>query len=156
MRPIYGDAYFVLTADEGERLFRLERTPLPFPTLEEAERVFEALLAAVRGASPHGYALLADVRLGPGRNDEGFERILDRYRDPLFEGFLRCAMLLRTQAGIMQSQRLSRAKAVLVEVFQEEADALGYLRTGVRPPKRPSDRPKASVLHPRRGQEKAW
>ena len=130
MRLVDRGEYFVVTADDAARIMRFERTPAAFASLEAAEQTFERLLQLVKSTDLEGYGLLVDSRNGPGRNDEAFESLLARYRDPLFAPFTRCAMLLRTQAGIMQSQRLSRAHEVHVRVFQEEALAMYYLKQG--------------------------
>jgi hypothetical protein len=130
MRVVDRGEYFIVTSDDAARIVRFERTAAPFASLEVAERVFEHLLRLVKGTDLQGYALLVDSRNGPGRNDDAFERLLARYRDALFAPFTRCAMLLRTQAGIMQSNRLAREHAVKVEVFQDEGLAVQYLREG--------------------------
>jgi hypothetical protein len=128
MRLVDQGEYFVVTSDDAARIVRFERTPLPFASLEVAEEVFERLLRRVKEADLHDYALLVDSRSGPGRNDDAFERLLGRYRDALFAPFSRVAMLLRTQAGIMQSHRLAREFTVEVQIFQDEALAVQYLR----------------------------
>jgi hypothetical protein len=130
MRLIDRGEYFVVTADDAAGVMRFERTAVAFPSLEAVEETFERLLRLVQASDLGGFALLVDSRAAPGRNDEAFERILARYRDALFTPFTRCAMLLRTHAGIMQSQRLSREHKVHVQVFQDEALALHYLREG--------------------------
>jgi hypothetical protein len=130
MRLVDRGEFFVVTADDAARIARFERTPVAFPSLEVAEQTFEQLLRLVKRTDLAGFALLVDSRGGPGRNDDAFERLLARYRDALFAPFTRCAMLLRTQAGIMQSQRLSRDHSVKVQVFQDEGLAVHYLREG--------------------------
>jgi hypothetical protein len=130
MRLVDRGEYFVVTADDAARIVRFERTPLQFASLEVAEQVFERLLRLVKATDLQGYALLVDSRSGPGRNDEAFERLLGRYRDALFAPFTRCAMLLRTATGIMQSQRLAKGHTVKVQAFQDEALAVQYLREG--------------------------
>ena len=132
MRLVDRSDYFIVTADDHARVVRYERTPQPFTELAQAEATFERMLELVGRENLEGYALLVDSRNGPGRNDPAFESLLARYRDRLFAPFTRCAMLLRTQVGIMQSQRLSREHTVMVETFQDEAAALLYLRTGRR------------------------
>jgi hypothetical protein len=130
MRLVDRSDYFVITADDPARIVRFERTPEPFRELAAAEETFERMLRLVQREDLHGYGLLVDSRNGPGRNDPEFEGLLARYRDRLFAPFARRAMLLRTQAGLMQSQRLGREHDVHVQLFQDEAQALVYLRTG--------------------------
>jgi hypothetical protein len=129
MRLVDRNEYFVITADDQARIVRFERTPLPFASLEAAQEAYERMLRLVQRERLSGQALLVDSRNGPGRNDQGFEQLLARYRDRLFAPFTRCAMLLRTQAGLMQSQRLARAHEVHVQLFQDEAEAVLYLRS---------------------------
>jgi hypothetical protein len=132
MRLVDRSDYFIITADEKARIVRFERTPQAFSELAEAEQSFERMLKLVQSERLEDYALLVDSRNGPGRNDPAFESLLARYRDRLFAPFTRRAMLLRTQAGLMQSQRLAREHHVHVELFQDEGQALVYLRTGKR------------------------
>jgi hypothetical protein len=75
-----------------------------------------------------GYSVLLDSRAAPGRNDPGFEQVVARYRETLFEPFERRALLVRSQAGLMHIQRLSREHIGPVATFADEQDALDYLR----------------------------
>ncbi|MGZ3426417.1 MAG: hypothetical protein ACXVCV_07200, partial [Polyangia bacterium] len=81
----------------------------------------------VRGAGVR--RILLDLRSGPpGRNDEAFESASGVWRRQLAKECDRFAVLVRTVAGKLQSQRLARDEGrVASNVFMDEAEALAFL-----------------------------
>jgi len=126
MSDIYSDDYYHVRIDHG--VLRLERTPTPYPSMEAMHAANRALAAAVRKAGVR--RLLLDLRKGPpGRNDEAFEHASGVWRKKLSTEVDRVAIVVRTVAGKLQSQRLAREEGRRpVNVFMDEAEALAYLK----------------------------
>lgn len=127
----YRDDYYILRIDHdhsGLGVLRLERTATPYATLEAMDAGNRALAAAVRGAGVR--RVLLDLRHGPpGRNDEAFEAASGVWRKQLAQECDRVAVLVRTVAGKLQSQRLARGEGRQpTNVFMDEPEALEYLR----------------------------
>lgn len=131
MRTLYEDAYFHVAVSDADRLVRFARTGESFASIEVASRAFDTLIAAIETQPVAGYALLVDARAAIGRNDTDFESMMAGKRARLFGAFGKRAILLRTVAGVLQSQRLERESggAFHVETFTDEAKALAYLRS---------------------------
>jgi hypothetical protein len=125
MPELFRDAYYLAALDEPRGLVRLERSPAPFPSLDEMERSFVAIEPIL--ARQAGRKLLLDLRRGPpGRNDDDFEQVVERWRRKLV-GFTRTAVLVRSVAGKLQVQRLAREEGRPANVFQDEVEALRFL-----------------------------
>jgi hypothetical protein len=126
MSDLYSDDYYRVTVDGG--ILRLTRKATPYATMEAMHAANRALAEAVRSAGVR--RILLDLRGGPpGRNDAEFEQASGVWRKQLAESAERVAILLRTVAGKLQSQRLARGEGRTPDnVFLEEADALAYLR----------------------------
>jgi hypothetical protein len=72
--------------------------------------------------------LLVDVREAPPRNDPAFEREVTKVIGAIISKFAGHAVLVKTAVGVLQVQRLERARqADAAAVFQNEADAFKYL-----------------------------
>ncbi len=125
MTELYRDDFYAVRVDHG--ILRLERTATPYPTLEVMEAANRELAVAVRGAGLR--LILLDLRKGPpGRNDEAFEHASAAWRKQLAAGCERAAVLVRTVAGKLQSQRLARDEGrTPTNVFMDEAEALAFL-----------------------------
>jgi hypothetical protein len=124
---LYESRYGRLELDESRQLVRYTRSATPFDSIDDAVSTFRALIAASRDLGRSGYALLSDVRLAAGRNDPEFERAVQSLRVELFSAYQRRATLVRTMVGKLQIQRLNHEAHTTVEVFDDEAAALGYL-----------------------------
>ncbi|HEX8951040.1 MAG TPA: hypothetical protein VF997_05365 [Polyangia bacterium] len=125
MSNLFADDYYAVRIDHG--ILRLERTPTAYPTLEAMHAANRALAAAVREAGVK--RILLDLRRGPpGRNDSEFEQASSVWRKQLDAGAERVAILMRTVAGKLQSQRLARSEGRAPRnVFLDEKEALAYL-----------------------------
>ncbi|MGZ3405151.1 MAG: hypothetical protein ACXVDD_29960 [Polyangia bacterium] len=125
MSELYRDDYYSVRVDHG--ILRLERTPTAYPTLAAMDQANRGLAVAVRGAGVR--RILLDLRSGPpGRNDEAFESASGVWRRQLAKECDRFAVLVRTVAGKLQSQRLARDEGrVASNVFMDEAEALAFL-----------------------------
>jgi hypothetical protein len=123
MTAAFGDDYFqVILGDD--RIVRVVRSAQRFPSVAEFARVNREVVAAARKTGAG--RLLLDLRQGPaGRNDEEFEAEGERFRRELAR-FERFAVLVRTVAGKLQIQRMSKGTTA---VFQDEAEALRHLAT---------------------------
>lgn len=127
MRVLYESKYARLEVDAAKRLVRYTRSAEPFGSLDDAQAMFRALATAHVGVPRAELALLSDIRLAPGRNDEAFEGAVAEHRRELFGGFRRRATLVKTMAGKLQVKRLSGTSILATEVFDDEEAALGYL-----------------------------
>jgi hypothetical protein len=125
LRRVFENPYYTVSLDETGSFARLDRTAQPFPAIDDVTRANGELVAAVLAITGLN-RLLVDLRNGPpGRNDPAFERATESIRQQL-ERIERVAILVRTAAGKLQAQRLSRTGARL-QVFRDEREALEYL-----------------------------
>jgi hypothetical protein len=126
MNELYRDEYYVVRADAG--ILRLERTATPYPTMPAMHASNLGLAGALRKTTTR--RVLLDLRKGPpGRNDATFESESAPWRIQLAKECDRVAVLVRSVAGKLQAQRLSRdeQRGGNAQVFMSEAEALAYL-----------------------------
>lgn len=123
---VYRDDYYVVRVEPG--LLRLERTATAYPTMAAMHESNLGLAAALRSSGLR--RVLLDLRKGPpGRNDATFESESAPWRIQLARECERVAILVRSVAGKLQAQRLSRdeKRDGVANVFMSEAEALAYL-----------------------------
>jgi len=78
-----------------------------------------------------GLDLLVDARRAPGRNDELFERVQAEYRERLFGGFRRVAVVMASVAGRLQVERYRREQELGPMILcSDREDALRWFREG--------------------------
>lgn len=127
------NAYFVVTVDDPAQLITITRTAVPFSSAQEAMTEWEAVNAALDRAGRKERSLLADLRLGPARNDPDFEKAMRKVVARLHNGFRRNAVLVRMAAGLLQIRRHAREDGIDRLVTDSEEAALAYLREGGPP-----------------------
>ncbi len=126
MEQLLRGRHFHVDLDAGARLVRATRTAQPFATLDEMQRAHKELLRLVAPFADH--ALLLDVRLAPARHDPEYETGLASLRRQITERFPRVAILVKSAVGGLHARRLARADGVTMRIFQDEQQALDYLR----------------------------
>lgn len=72
--------------------------------------------------------LLCDMRLGPPRNDEAFERAMAPFRKRMQAGFRRVAILVASPIGRLHVQRLAANDGIALAAFVDPAEAEAHLK----------------------------
>jgi len=124
---VFRNDHFTVLVDERMRIVRTTRRYKPFTSLEEVERAFKELAAALDRLGRERYALLADIRAAPGRNDPQFEAALQRLRPTWISGFRKVGVLVRSSVGLLQIQRYARQDGIPRRVSNDEDELLKYL-----------------------------
>lgn len=124
---VWQDAYMRLEIDHERRLVRQTRSAQVYEDIALMEQSFEAMNAQLFGLDRGAYGLLQDVRAVRGRNDPRFEDAIKRARTRMTAGFRRVAVLVATQVGLMQVQRLELSSPSPAHAFVDEAEALRWL-----------------------------
>ena len=127
MATLYESKFARLEIDEARRVVRYVRSAEAFANIDDANQMFREIIAASARINRRDLALLSDVRLAPGRNDDAFESAVASFRSDLFRGFRKRAALVRTMAGMLQVRRLNGTSETSVDVFDDEASALAFL-----------------------------
>ncbi|WNG55367.1 hypothetical protein F0U59_11685 [Archangium gephyra] len=130
VRQVYQDEYFTVLVDDRTDIVRTVRSEKPLEALEELDGIFARLGAALDALGRSKYALLADLRATPGRNDPQFEAVMVRLRPLWIGGFRRVGVLVRSTVGMMQIQRHARHDGVERLISKSEDELLKYLVQG--------------------------
>ncbi len=112
---------------ELDGICRIARTANGFSDTGACVRAHELVADVVRELPPRGGAVF-DVRLAPPRNDPEFETVVLNLNARMFRPFAKVAFLVRSAAGKLHVRRLTSKVAAAVEVFEDEAAALAWLR----------------------------
>jgi hypothetical protein len=126
-KQIFRDDYFTALADERLGIVRTIRSDKPFASMRELEVSFAGLIKALDDLGRARYALLADIRAAPGRNDPQFEEALQRVRLRWISGFRKVGVLVQSAVGLLQVKRYARQDGVKRLVTNDEDELLEYL-----------------------------
>jgi len=99
----------------------------PFASVEELEAVFADFANALDRLDRPRYALVADIRAAPGRNDPVFEPVMQRLAPRWFGGFRKVGVLVKNTVGMLQSQRYARKDGISRLTSNDEAEMFRYL-----------------------------
>lgn len=130
---LFRDEYTSVLGDPDGLVVRIVRTSIPHPTPEILEESYLQASRAMDRYGRRGRGLLVDVRNAIGRNEPAFDEALRRARARNDAGFARIAVLLRSQAGMLQLMRLSEEDGTVRLITMSEEAALAYLRHGKVP-----------------------
>lgn len=124
--PQYRSAYHIIDQVGRPGVFRMTRTNAPYSTVGLAEAEFEALSSWFDGLDIVE-ALLIDLRLATGRNDDAFETAIRPRRRTLFRRFAHLGFLCTSWTGRLQIERHGREDRIGLRVFLDEDEALAWL-----------------------------
>jgi hypothetical protein len=126
MRTVYQSTHFTVTHDPTSDVLYIQRSAHPYGGLDEIPRVFAELMAALRPLSSK--PALSDLREARGNNDPAWEATVRPLVQRLYGMFPALAVLVKTAAGKLHTQRLARERGASGDnVFTDEAEALAYL-----------------------------
>jgi hypothetical protein len=128
MSKVYADAYHHAEQLAGTSVILVRRSAVPFSSAEDIDRYFGALNDALDRIDKPRHELLVDIRAVAGRNDSEFELTFGPHRARLEREFRRVAVLVSSPAGRLQVQRHALQDRLGVRAFQDEAEALDWLR----------------------------
>jgi hypothetical protein len=134
--------YFIVYAEGAGFAIRVKRTGLDYPDMSTMERDMDSVVAVLDRLGRDRKGICIDWREGPMRNDRPFEDMIRRMMPRLVRGFRAVSVIVRSAVGALQAKRHFREAGFVGEVFQDEAEALDYLRvTGAVAPRRPTPVP---------------
>ncbi len=111
-------------------LLRVTRTDREFDHIEDVDSSYQAMFRTINQVSRSRFSLLVDLRYSPARSDPPFDLMMRKVRPLLFQGFRRCAILVRSSLGVRQVLQHTRQDGFSVLVGNIEADLLAYLTDG--------------------------
>lgn len=128
MLEVLQSRYFTVAVSGAEKLARIDRTDVPFDSIDEVTRAWREVDAALRKTARRGRSLLIDMRLAPPRNDPAFETAVRSILPDIRRGYRRIGVLVRSAAGGLQVSRLARADGAEEYISSNEAELIAYLK----------------------------
>lgn len=126
-KQVFKNEYFTVLVDERMGIVRTIRNDKPFSSMQEVETCFEGLIKALDDLGRARYALLADIRAAPGRNDPQFEAALQRVRLKWIGGFRKVGVLVQSAVGLLQVKRYAKQDGLKRLVTNDEDELVKYL-----------------------------
>ena len=130
MHELHRTDFHVLSFDAGRGVLWYRRTKAKYHTVQD---FFEDIAEVNRVAVdvPDGkVGLVIDSRDSMGRNDDDFETTARKAIEEMVLRFPKIAFLMKTQVGVLQSQRLLPDEfADIVYVTSDEAAAFAFAET---------------------------
>ncbi|WP_437779739.1 hypothetical protein [Sorangium sp. So ce1097] len=124
---LLASTHWLMEEDGDGRVVWLARRPVPFASIEELTSANAAVLRLI--ASRHRSAgIVVDMRQASARNDAAFEAAMHGMRAQITSSFARTAVLVATQAGLLQVSRLTRQDGATSFATTIEAEALHFAR----------------------------
>lgn len=127
-RPLLVSTHWEIETGVREKILLVRRTANGYTSLNELRSSFEDVKRVVDPLDRSTMSLLADLRLAPPRDDPEFERVALEQPKYLAPGFQRAAVVLRLAIGLLQVQRHMQQMGLPIRVFNDEQQALDYLR----------------------------
>jgi sulfite reductase alpha subunit-like flavoprotein len=128
-RRLYTSAHWILDEHPAENLTVLQRTPVPWASLNELRAENATILLVLRSDRSQS-GLLVDMRHAPIRNDADFESAMATLRAGLTGHFERTAVLLDTKLGELQVTRIERDERRGTLATRSESAALKFISGG--------------------------
>ena len=128
MLEVLQSRYFTVAVSGAEKLARIERSDIPFDSIDDVTRAWREVDAALRKTVRRGRSLLIDVRRAPARNDPAFETAVRSILPDIRRGYRRIGVLVRSAAGGLQVSRLARIDGAVEFIGSNEEEVLAYLR----------------------------
>ncbi len=125
MDELFSDHHWRLARD-GDVL-HLYRTRERVSSLEDYERELKSLRTIMEGLDS-ALAIVMDMRDAVPRNDEAFEAMTGPYRVFFRTRFARCAVVLKTEVGKLNFQRLDRRDDTTTNMFTSMDDAVAWAK----------------------------
>jgi hypothetical protein len=125
-KQVFLSDYFTILVEERKGIVRTVRSDKPFASIQELEADFEALIKALDDLGRARYALIADIRAAPGRNDPQFEAALQRIRPRWMGGFRKVGVLVQSAVGMLQIKRYTKQDDIKRLVTTDEDEILKY------------------------------
>lgn len=126
-RQVFQSDYFTVLVEERLRIVVTVRSTKPIGGIADLPGVFGELGAALDRIGRARYAMLADVRAGPGRNDPAFDAAFLRQMPRWVGGYRRVGVLVRTAAGMLQIQRHSKQDGIERWPCMDPVELVKYL-----------------------------
>ncbi|WP_375771141.1 hypothetical protein NR798_09635 [Archangium gephyra] len=126
-KQVFRNDYFTVLVDERLGIVRTNRNDKPFASMQELEAAFAGLIQALDDLGRARYALLADIRAAPGRNDPEFEAALQRVRLRWIGGFRKVGVLVQSAVGLLQVKRYAKKDGLTRLVTDDEDELVKYL-----------------------------
>ena len=127
MALLFTTPQITLTTDADSRLVRYVWTSVPYPSLDEYERLHERAGHLLDQLGRKRHVLLVDMREATLNNDPAFERAAGRCRQVLVRDFRRMAVLAKTAVGALQIGRHIREDSLDSPIYSDETAAVSYL-----------------------------
>jgi hypothetical protein len=119
--------HWLMESDASTRVVWLRRSPVPFGSLVELTGANEAVVGKFV-QQYESWSVVVDMRLAPPRNDPAFEAAMRGLRSAIEARFARTAVLLATQVGMLQVNRLTRQDGATSFATTDEVAALRFAR----------------------------
>jgi len=126
-KQVFQNTHFTILVNERMGLVISRRGDKPFASVEELEVVFADFANALDRLDRARYALVADIRAAPGRNDPLFEPVMQRLGPRWFVGFRKVGVLVKSTVGMLQAQRYARKDGISRLISNDEAEMYRYL-----------------------------
>jgi len=137
-RPLLLGTHWVIEGGVREQFLLVRRTANAYASVTEVRTSFEAVRRVIDPLDRYSTSVLVDMRLAPPRDDPEFERAAGEQPKYLSRDFKRSAVLIQTAIGLLHVQRHMQRLGLPMKVFNDERQALDYVRgkmdpTSVRP-----------------------
>ena len=136
MRVLHESDFYRVEQLEG-RVLKVTRKDKPFESRQDVEAACVPVQRALDLAGRALYPFLVAPRRVAGRNDPQPGAMFAAPPPLMGGGFRAVALLVKTPAGLLQTQRLLREGGSRGRVFLDEEEAVAFLRGGPPPSKPP-------------------
>jgi sulfite reductase alpha subunit-like flavoprotein len=127
MSLLVANRYWAMSEDAGHRVVVLTRSAAQVRSIPDLIAQNEEIIARLR-PEHSSFGVVVDVRQALPRNDPEFENAMQQLRQELSLRFRRLAVLIESEMGALQVDRLTRMEGAGALATQSESAALKFAR----------------------------
>jgi hypothetical protein len=125
LRALISTDYWLMEEDEGQKFALLRRHAVPVDSLEELLEQNHEIIEQMRTVQDD-FGIVVDMRQAPPRNDPAFEDAMGQLRREIFNRYARVAVLVSSEIGVLQVNRIGRNEGSKTYATQSEAEAIRF------------------------------
>jgi sulfite reductase alpha subunit-like flavoprotein len=125
LRALISTDYWLMEEDAGQKFALLRRHAVPVDSLQELLEQNHEIIEQMRTVQDD-FGIVVDMRQAPPRNDPAFEDAMGQLRREIFNRYARVAVLVSSEIGVLQVDRIGRNEGSKTYATQSEAEAIRF------------------------------
>jgi sulfite reductase (NADPH) flavoprotein alpha-component len=129
MKTLVSTDYWSMEEDERRKVVILKRHAVAVDSIEELLAQNDEIIGLMPKVQDE-FGIVIDMRQAPTRNDPEFEDAMGQLRAEIFRHYVRVAVLVSSDIGVLQVNRIGRNEGASTFATQNESEAVRFAAGG--------------------------